>query len=185
MITPKTKLILLDRDGTLIENVPYLADPDKVSLIPGAAEAVREFIRLGWTVALVSNQSGIGRGLLDEATLQAVNQRLIDLLKAHGVQLAGLYHCPDHPDRPSANRKPAPGMALQAARDFNADLKEAWVIGDSVVDIGLAEAIGARSILVLTGHGNKYDYTSGPKPTHICPSLTDIPTVIGSAGCPL
>lgn len=182
MTHSQTKLILLDRDGTLIENVPYLAEPGKVVLIPGAAEALRELIRLGWTVVLVSNQSGIGRGLFDEATLTKVNQRLLDLLEAQGVQLAGLYHCPDHPDDPSANRKPAPGMALQAARNFSADLKEAWVIGDSVVDIGLAEAIGARSILVLTGHGTQYDYTSGPKPTHICPSLADVPAVIGTTG---
>lgn len=147
--------ILLDRDGTVIVEKSYLADPAEVELAPGAGAGLRHLAAVGFTLVVVSNQSGIARGLMTEADVGAVNGRAAELLRAEGVEIAGWYHCPHGPDAGCTCRKPAPGLAHRAARDLGLDLTRSVVVGDKPSDIALGDAVGAGVVLVLTGHGSQ------------------------------
>ncbi len=142
--------VFLDRDGTLIVDRHYLAEPEGVELLPGAAEAVARLNAAGHPVFLVTNQSGIGRGYFTEAEYRAVHGRLVELLSASGARLDGAYHCPLAPDDPDpeALRKPGCGMFLRAARDHGLDLTRAIYIGDRVRDVAAAERLGGTGFLV-------------------------------------
>jgi D-glycero-D-manno-heptose 1,7-bisphosphate phosphatase len=144
----KRKLALLDRDGTLIEHVHYLSDPEQVRLLPGVAEGLRALRELGYALAMVSNQSGVGRGLFSAERVDEVNARLAELLAQGGVRLDELLFCPHHPDEGCRCRKPGPAMAEEAARRLGGDLPRSIVVGDSDCDMLLAQAIGARGFRV-------------------------------------
>ncbi|MDE0904009.1 MAG: D-glycero-beta-D-manno-heptose 1,7-bisphosphate 7-phosphatase [Planctomycetota bacterium] len=148
--------VFLDRDGTLIEEVDYLADPAGVVLIPGAAQALKNLAQAGYKLVLVTNQSGVARGLLDEGKLAQIHERLSDLLHGEGTGLDGIYACIHHPEfgSPCDCRKPQPGMLLQAAEDLQLDLKRSWMIGDAARDLEAGKRAGARSLLVRTGKGS-------------------------------
>jgi D-glycero-D-manno-heptose 1,7-bisphosphate phosphatase len=149
--------VFLDRDGTIIEDPGYLADPAGVRLLPGAAEAIARFNRQGWPVVAATNQSGIARGVVTEAQYLATERRLDELLRAAGARLDARYHCPHHPDLTGRCdcRKPGLGLFRQAARDLGLDLTSSWWVGDRLRDVLPAEAAGGRGILVLTGDGIK------------------------------
>jgi D-glycero-D-manno-heptose 1,7-bisphosphate phosphatase len=147
--TPR-RAVFLDRDGTLIEDRDYLADPAGVALLPGAAEAVRRLNEGGWMVVLATNQSGIGRGRFGEEDYAAVHRRLCELLAAAGARLDGEYHCPLAPGDPdpARMRKPGAGMFLRAASEHGIDLARSWLVGDRVRDVLPARELGARGLLV-------------------------------------
>jgi D-glycero-D-manno-heptose 1,7-bisphosphate phosphatase len=163
--------IFLDRDGTINEELEYISDPEDVKLIPGSAEAIREANLLGLKVFVISNQSGIARGLIKEEELARVNDKLVELLKVTGARLDAIYYCPHHPDygeHPHSTscdcRKPGSGMLKKAESEFDIDLKRSFVIGDRIVDIQTAIPVGAKSILVLTGYGqNEYEHVKSQK----------------------
>lgn len=149
--------VFLDRDGTIIDDVGYINEPKQVRLLAGAAEAVRRMRAAGYRIVIISNQSGVARGLLDEKTLAQVQARLEELLDREGACLDGVYYCPylDGPEavveayrRNSELRKPRPGMLFQAARELNLDLKRSWMIGDSASDVAAGQRAGCRTILV-------------------------------------
>jgi histidinol-phosphate phosphatase family protein len=142
--------VFLDRDGTLIHDCHYLADPTGVELLPGAAAAVARLNRAGFFVVLATNQSGIGRGYFSEANYRAVHARLVALLAAEGAHLDADYHCPLSPDAldPDEMRKPGAGMFRLAAREHGLDLARSWLVGDRVRDVAPAAVLGARAILV-------------------------------------
>lgn len=144
------RAVFLDRDGTLIEDRHYLADPAGVVLLPGAAEAVRRCNDGGWRVVLVTNQSGIGRGMFGEDEYAAVHRRLVDLLAAEGARLDAEYHCPLAPGDPDPHhlRKPGAGMYLRAAAEHGIDLARSWLVGDRVRDVVPARELGAAALLV-------------------------------------
>jgi D-glycero-D-manno-heptose 1,7-bisphosphate phosphatase len=147
----------LDRDGTIIEERHFLADPADVRLLPGAAAALRDLAEAGFLLVLVTNQSGIARGLFTPDDFAAVQQRLVALLAAEGVALDGMFHCPHHPDftGPCDCRKPGLGMYRQAADRLGVDLATSVYIGDRISDVLPAVAIGGRGILVRTGYGRR------------------------------
>ena len=147
--------VFLDRDGTLIEDRHYLRDPDQVHLLPGAADAVRRLNAAAIPAVVVTNQSGIARGLLTEADYAATARRLDELLAARGARLDGHYHCPHLPDvtGPCDCRKPGPLLYERAARDLELDLAASWWVGDRERDLGAADRFGGRAILLLTGAG--------------------------------
>ncbi len=157
--------IFLDRDGTINEELEYISNPDKVILIPGSADAIREANMLGLKVFVISNQSGVARGFVKEDELVLVNNRLVELLNEKNAHLDAIYFCPHHPEygEPPYRmfcdcRKPSAGMLKQAEAEFSIDLKKSFVIGDRIVDILTAIPVGAKSILVLTGYGkNEYE----------------------------
>jgi len=145
--------IFLDRDGTLIEERHYLSEPSQVALLPGSAEALAALTREGYALVIVTNQSGIGRGLFTEDQLRDVHRHLTDTLAARDVRLDGIYHCPHAPADPCPCRKPEPGLVHQACLDLDLDLSESFVIGDKPADVALAVRVGCRPILVRTGYG--------------------------------
>lgn len=133
-----SRLALLDRDGTLIEHVHYLSDPAQVRLLPGTLEGLRHLRQRGYTLVMVSNQSGVGRGYFSLEIVEAVNQQMQQLLRAGGVPLDLLLYCPHSPQANCSCRKPNPGMAEQACRHFQTTLEGALVVGDSDCDMDLA-----------------------------------------------
>ena len=148
--------VFLDRDGTILVEKEYLADPAQAELIPGVIEGLRRLEEAGFTLVVVSNQSGIARGLYGEAEYRAVDARMKELLAGHGVAIAASYHCPHHPDfsGPCDCRKPAPGMFEQAIRELGLDAARSWLVGDRLRDLEAAPALGAAGrVLVLSGYG--------------------------------
>ena len=145
----------LDRDGTIIEEKHYIANPDDVVLVPGAAAGLRAFKDAGFMLVIVTNQSGIARGLYTQADFQAVQQRLEEVLAAEGVAFDAVYHCPHHPDftGPCDCRKPGPGMYEQARRNLGLDLAHSVYVGDKLNDVRPAERFGGLGILVASGYG--------------------------------
>lgn len=152
MSTPR-RFVLLDRDGTINVERRYLSDPGQLSLLPGAAAGLRAMRELGLGIAVVTNQSGVARGLFDERRLAVIHDRLHELLGAAGVELDGIYVCPHGPDDGCPCRKPREGMVLAAARELDFRPEECFVIGDKPCDIELGRRIGAITMLVRTGHG--------------------------------
>jgi histidinol-phosphate phosphatase family protein len=158
--------VFLDRDGTLIEQVHHLVDPADVRLIDGAASAIARLREHGFRVIVVTNQSVIGRGMLDEQGLQRVHEEMNRQLEEAGTGVDGIYFCPlapvvsdprqiEHPDR-----KPGPGMLLKAARELGLDLTRSWMIGDMISDILAGRNAGVKgTIAVRTGYGQRLDET--------------------------
>jgi D-glycero-D-manno-heptose 1,7-bisphosphate phosphatase len=149
------RFLLLDRDGTLIEECDYLSRPEQVRLIPGAGETLARFQSAGWGLVLVTNQSGIARGYFTTADVDLVHQRLQDLLTDYGVQLDGIYVCPHGPSDGCDCRKPRTGLVDQAKAQLGFDPSNCVVVGDKSADIELGRAVGAKTVLVRTGYGKQ------------------------------
>jgi histidinol-phosphate phosphatase family protein len=147
--------VFLDRDGTIIEDAGYIADPRKVRLLPGAAGAIKQLNERRFPVVVVTNQSGIARGLLSLNEYQATERRLDELLAAENAALDAHYFCPHLPELsgPCDCRKPGTLLYRQAAERFAIDLSRSWWIGDRVRDLLPAKTFGGTGILVLTGAG--------------------------------
>lgn len=167
--------ILLDRDGTLIEERHYLRDPEGVALIPGAAQAMRRLTERGARFFVISNQSGIGRGLLTLEEYHAVHARLRDLLAAAGVHLTDAAFCPHAPKDDCTCRKPRPGLWDQLAARHALCPKRTAMVGDKSADIAFGRAVGcAQTVLVLSGHGadeaKKLGLPALNRPVEACPA---------------
>jgi histidinol-phosphate phosphatase family protein len=143
-------VVFLDRDGTVIVDCHYLCDPDGVRFEPGAPEALRRLQDAGFGLIFVSNQSGIGRGLMTKEQSDAVHQRTLDLLAQHGVTILGSYICPHAPWDQCRCRKPSPVLLHQAADHHDIDFSKSWVIGDKKSDVDLGRAVGCRTVLYAT-----------------------------------
>jgi heptosyltransferase-2 len=167
--------IFLDRDGTLNPDPGYIKSPDQFELFPGVSDALASVMRAGARLIVVTNQSGIARGLLSREDLNAVHMKLRRLLDAAGASLDAIYFCPHHPDDGCDCRKPNRGMIDQAVRERGVNLDRSYVIGDHLRDIELAKRIGARSILVTTGVVSSQEAerlnATGPRPDWIASSL--------------
>jgi D-glycero-D-manno-heptose 1,7-bisphosphate phosphatase len=156
----KKRAVFLDRDGTLNVDVGYPRDFAQITLFPWSAEAVRRINVAGFVAVVVTNQSGVGRGFFSEEELQTLHRRMVEALAADGARLDAVYYCPqyDYAAEPRyrggcACRKPTPGMAEQASRDFGLDLAASYMIGDKIEDVQLGLAFGGTPILVRTGYG--------------------------------
>lgn len=154
------RAVFLDRDGTIIEEVGYLDRPERVELFPWTIDAIRVLNRAGLAVVLVSNQSGVARGFFTEAVVDAVHQRLADMLAEGGARIDAYYYCPHHPDgkvpqyaQPCSCRKPGRALVDRAVQEFGIDPARSFVVGDRWLDVALGRVVGARSILVRTGYG--------------------------------
>ncbi|MDQ3223778.1 MAG: HAD family hydrolase [Gemmatimonadota bacterium] len=151
----RRRAVFLDRDGTIIEDVGYLRGPDQARLLPGAAEAIGRLNKRGYLAIVVTNQSGIARGLLSRNDYQMIERQVNALLRAAGARLDAHYFCPHLPELtgPCDCRKPGVLLYRQAAEQFHLDLLESWWVGDRVRDVLPADALGGHGILVLTGAG--------------------------------
>ena len=140
------RALFLDRDGTIIEDRGYMHDPDLVQLLPGAAEALREFGSEGWALVVVSNQSGVGRGLITPAEMDAVHARFLDMMQREQAPINASYLCVHAPDETCHCRKPSAFHLEQAAREHGLDLSKSWMIGDRGSDILCGKNAGCRTI---------------------------------------
>jgi D-glycero-D-manno-heptose 1,7-bisphosphate phosphatase len=157
MVLPSTlkPAIFLDRDGVIVENLPdYVKTIDEVHLLPGALAALAQAAQLECRIVVVTNQSVVGRGLLTEPALAAINAYVHQAIVAAGGRIDGWYVCPHLPEAGCACRKPKPGMLLSAAADLHIDLPASVMIGDAVSDVLAGHAAGTQAILVRTGLGN-------------------------------
>jgi len=152
--------VFLDRDGVLTREDPWVLKPDDVVLLPGAAEGVRLLNEAGIPVLVVTNQSAVARGWIDEVLLGAIHDRLREQLAVSGAHVDAIRHCPHHPTEgvgalriECACRKPAPGMLQDLAREHRIDLARSWLVGDAARDVEAARAVGVRAALVRTGKG--------------------------------
>jgi D-glycero-D-manno-heptose 1,7-bisphosphate phosphatase len=154
---PVHKAAFLDRDGTIIEEKHYIANPDDVVLTKGAIAGLQALQNAGFKLIIVTNQSGIARGLYSEADFQAVQRRLTELLAEQGITIDGVYHCPHHPDFTGTCdcRKPGLGMYRQAERNLGIALESSVYIGDRLKDVMPARAVGGVGILVSSGYGTQ------------------------------
>jgi D-glycero-D-manno-heptose 1,7-bisphosphate phosphatase len=149
------RAVFFDRDGTLMEDVHYCGDPRQVRVYAGVPAGLRKLKEAGFRTFIVTNQSGIGRGLISEAQYQAVQA---EFLAQIGVGLIDAsYYCPDAPGTASTRRKPEPGMLFEAAAEWGLDLASSYTVGDKTADVQCGRRAGTKTILVLTGYGREQD----------------------------
>jgi histidinol-phosphate phosphatase family protein len=183
------KAVFLDKDGTLVEDVPYNVDPERIRLMPGAAEGLFLLHASGYRLFVVSNQSGVARGYFPEEALRAVEDRLRGLLAEFAVPLDGFYYCPHHPEGGEESyaidcdcRKPRPGLIRQAARDHGMDLSRSWVVGDILNDIEAGRRAGCRTVLVDNGNETEWLLTPWRLPHHFANDLIEAALIIAAVG---
>lgn len=140
--------VFLDRDGTIIVDSGYLRDPNEVSLMAGAAQGLRALQEADIPLVVISNQSGLGRGLISEVEAAMVHDRFVELLAENGIGLAGVYYCPHDPLDRCSCRKPSTGMFLKARDDLGLDLANSVMIGDQASDVEAGRAAGCRTVLL-------------------------------------
>ena len=163
---------MLDRDGTIIVERHYLAEPRQVELIPGAADGLHRLVEMGFGLVVVTNQSGIGRGYFDRERVDLIHRRMSELLTAEGVRLDGIYFCPHRPEDDCDCRKPRAGLIKTAAEELGFDPQAGVVIGDNVCDIELGRRIGATTLLVRTGYGAEVASRASVEPDVVVDDLS-------------
>ncbi len=176
--------VFFDRDGTLINDPGYLNHPDQVQLLDGAAEALRELRGLGYKTVVVSNQSGVARGIVTEEMLGRIHERLRELLAAKEASLDSIYYCPDHPDgvidqyrKDSDWRKPKPGMLLAAAEEMDIDLAKSWMIGDTERDVEAGRNAGCRTILISSTR-SEHGYSDKGRPDYVAVNMREAVNIV-------
>lgn len=186
------RVVFVDKDGTLIEDVPYNADPTLIRLTPEARRAIMRLVRGGYAIVVVTNQSGIARGIFPESAMDIVRDRLIELFTPMGAQLAGFYYCPHHPDGSVTEfaiececRKPGAGMILRAAEELGVDPAESWMIGDTLDDVEAGNRAGCRTILLDNGNETEWHVGGQRWPDLVVPDLDRAAAHIMSVDAPV
>ncbi|HJV86038.1 MAG TPA: HAD family hydrolase [Noviherbaspirillum sp.] len=183
------RAIFLDKDGTLVENVPYNVNPALLELTWQAGQALQLLKELGYALIVVTNQPGLARGLFTERALGALQQRLSELLVQYGVALDGFYYCPHSADGAVERyavsctcRKPMPGMLFRAAHEHGIDLSASWMIGDILHDVEAGRRAGCRTVLIDNGNETEWKMSAHRTPHLTAPDLYVAATMIAS--CP-
>jgi D-glycero-D-manno-heptose 1,7-bisphosphate phosphatase len=179
------KAIFLDRDDTVIEDAGYMNSPEQVKLLDGAAEALSSFKAMGYKLVVVSNQSGVARGIVTEEALGQIHKRLEQLLAEKGVSLDRIYYCPYHPEgvipkyrRESDLRKPNPGMLFAAGKDLDIDLAESWMVGNSIRDVEAGRRAGCKTVMIA-GRTHEQKIPPGePGPDYRAVNLKEVVNII-------
>lgn len=168
------RAVFIDKDGTLIHNVPYNADPALIRLLDKAAAGLKLLKDAGYLLIVISNQSGVALGYFQEEDLDGIRRKLQEELSQEGVALDALYFCPHHPEGIVEEyalacecRKPKPGMILQAAANFNIDLRQSWMIGDILHDVEAGNKAGCNTILIDNGNETEWKLTPDRQPTEL------------------
>jgi D-glycero-D-manno-heptose 1,7-bisphosphate phosphatase len=153
--------VFLDRDGVINKDRPdYVRSWEEFEFLPGVLEALRVLAAGPHQVVVVSNQSGIGRGLVSRETVDEIHARMTEAVRRSGGRIDAVYYCPHRPDEDCPCRKPRPGLILKAARELDIDLAGSWLVGDDLRDLESAVAAGVRPVLVRTGHGRDLPETA-------------------------
>lgn len=170
--SPAQQAIFLDRDGTLVQDVGYLTNPAQLVVLPGSVEGIR-LLQDWFLIIVVTNQSAIGRGLLDESSLSRIQRSLVENLHARGVRIDAIYSCPHHPRAGCSCRKPAPGMLVQASADFNIRLDRSYLIGDKGSDILAGKRAGVAATVLIPSHQTKHTPTEASTPAYVANGLQE------------
>ncbi len=173
--------VFLDRDGTINFDPGYLGDPEKVKLLPGVGEGIAKLKKeINAKIIVISNQSGITRGLIKEEDVRAVNSKINELLKNYGTGIDAFYYCPFHPDfdppEKTKCRKPSPEMILKAAEDFSIDLSKSYMVGDMLTDIEAGNKAGTKTVLLTSNEEEPGSFTLQNKsiiPTFVAANFSD------------
>lgn len=180
------KAVFIDKDGTLVKNVPYNVDPERMIIEPNAVEALTLLQQKDYLIVVVSNQAGIAKGFFSEKDLMKANSYLAGMLAEAGVFIDAFYYCPHHPDGTIAAysckcdcRKPAPGMLLRAARELQIDLSQSWMIGDLLDDVEAGHRAGCKSILYDVGNETEWVMDRFRNPDHKVTDLLKTADIIG------
>ena len=180
-----TRAVLIDKDGTLIENVPYNVDPDKICLTEGALAGLQLLHAANYKLFVITNQSGVARGYFPETALPAVEQRLRQLFAAAHIPLSGFYYCPHHPNGVVSTyaidclcRKPQPGLLYQAAAEHAIDLTRSWFIGDLLHAVEAGRTANCRTILLDNGNETEWNLSLNRLPHHTVSNLYEAARVI-------
>ena len=170
----KRKAIFLDKDGTLIPDVPYNVNPDLITLQTGVAEGLKLLKEKGYIFAVISNQAGVAKGYFKYKELEKVRDKLNYLLNIEGISIEAYYFCPHHPNGKITEyaitcdcRKPEPGMIFQAAFDLQIDLKKSWMIGDILNDVEAGNRAGCKTVLLNIGNETEWLEGDFRKPNYI------------------
>jgi len=172
-----TRAIILDKDGTLIEDLPYNVDPRRIRLAPGGREAIRIWAAEGWPIAVATNQSGVARGYFTLEDLAAVERHLEAVVTELGATWGGFYACPHLPEGVNEYavecdcRKPAPGLIRDALAALRVEPADAWFVGDTCMDMAAGRAAGCRTMLVGPEWRRAASYPPGAVPHHAVPDL--------------
>jgi D-glycero-D-manno-heptose 1,7-bisphosphate phosphatase len=163
MINQKQKVVFIDKDGTLIPDIPYNVNVDLIEIETTTIEGLKELKKQGFLFIVVSNQSGLAKGYFSEEDLKKVNERISGLLWQHRLTIDGFYYCPHHPEAVIKKyavecdcRKPLPGLIYKAAKDFDIDLLQSWMIGDILNDVEAGKRAGCRTILLDNGNETEW-----------------------------
>jgi histidinol-phosphate phosphatase family protein len=186
------RAVFLDKDGTLIEDVPFNVDPDRIHLTAGAAEGLRQLHRAGYLLVVISNQSGVAHGRFPERALTGVERRLRELLEEAGVPLQGFFYCPHHPKGSVKRyaiacrcRKPAAGLLRRAARALDIDVSQSWMVGDILDDIEAGRRAGCRTVLLNNGNETQWLAGRRRRPHHVAADLAEAAQLILASTRPL
>lgn len=154
--------VFLDRDGTIIEDIGYIRQPDQIKFLPGSIEAIKQLHQAGYKVVVITNQAGVARGLMSENIIQTIDKLIHRAILNGGTHLDAIYYCPHHPEHGAYPyrqececRKPHPGLIKKAEKDLNLDLKRSFMVGDKGTDIQAGQRAGIKTVFVLTGRGKK------------------------------
>ena len=172
------RIVLIDRDGTINVEQNYLSDPGQIELLPQAADGIKILRELGLKIAIITNQSGIGRGFFDLKRLEEIHNRLHEVLREYKTKVDAIYFCPHLPEDNCECRKPLTELATRAAADFNADLSKSFMIGDNICDVELGKNIGAMTILVRTGYGKTVEQEKLAAPDYTVENLFEAANLI-------
>jgi len=174
------RAVFIDKDGTLVTDVPYNVDPEKVSLSPSSLEGLRNLQGEGFLLIIITNQSGIARGYFDVESFHRLQSHINDLLRYEGIRIDGWFFCPHHPEGeilPYAVdctcRKPKPGLIACAAVKFKIDVAKSWMIGDILHDIEAGNRAGCRTILIDNGNETEWDQHAYRRPTRIASNINE------------
>ena len=173
-----TKAVFIDKDGTLIPDIPYNTDPELIRLNDEAAPGLIKLQNAGFLIIVITNQSGIARGLFTERELEPVKSKIRMLLSGSGIQLSGFLYCPHHPDGKIKEfaldcecRKPKPGLLLQAALKFNIDLRGSWMLGDILNDVEAGNRAGCKTVLIDNGGETEWQIGDYREPKYIAANI--------------
>ena len=188
------RAVFLDKDGTLVQDVPYNVDPARIELALGVPEGLRRLHAAGYRLLVISNQSGVARGYFPEEALGAVVERMRDLFTEAGVPLDGFYYCPHHPGGSVAAyavacscRKPEPGLIFRAASEPSLERRRSWFVGDILNDVEAGRRAGCRTILIANGHETEWILTLDRLPHYVAADLAEAAEAIlladGDSSC--
>lgn len=187
----RARAIFLDKDGTLIPNIPYNVDASRIELEENVVEGLQLFQSYGYRLVVISNQDGIARGYFTSEAFDKVKERIVNICLALGIYLDGFYYCPHHPDGSVEDyssdcdcRKPKPGLLLQAAGDMDIDLPNSWMIGDILNDVEAGNRAGCKSILIDNGNETEWAKSPEREPEYQAKDLTEAARYILTALSP-